>query len=181
MKSPNTSAPHAHGGAEEAEATLRLLAGLPAPVGLEDRVNDRVKAALRAAPRAGRVLHWPGAPAQSQGWLHTSLARGAAAAAIVIAVAGGGWSVYSHVQPAQTPQAVTVPHITAPGGFSSAEAIRTPQTLNGPVLKHPALMHPPSAAPATQGAAKAAVQARKKPADAGKVGSAKKTAKESSR
>ena len=38
-----------------AEETLRLIASLPAPAGLEDRVH----AALRAAPRRGRVLAWP--------------------------------------------------------------------------------------------------------------------------
>ncbi|MDE3187583.1 MAG: hypothetical protein KGM96_08695 [Acidobacteriota bacterium] len=178
MKSPmpNTSTPHAADGAEEAERTLRLIAGLPAPDGLE----DRVKAALRSAPRTGRLLQWPAAPAHRRGWLDSALARGAAAAAIVFVVAGGGWSVYSHVQPAQTPQAVAVPHVAAPGGFSSADAIRTPQTLNGPVLKHPAPRHSPAAAPATQGAAKAAIQARKKPADVGKAGRARKAAKESS-
>lgn len=173
---PNSNTPNAGRGAEEAEATLRLIAGLPAPEGLE----DRVKAALRAAPRTGRVLHWPAAPAQSQGWLSSALARGAAAAGIVFVVAGGGWSVYSHVQPAQTPQALTTPHVAAPGGFSSAGAMRTPQTLNGPTLKHPVPKHPSTTAPTPQRAAKASIQGKKKPSEAGKAGNSKRTAKESS-
>lgn len=128
MNSPNARVPLDLPGAEEVDATLRLLASLPTPSGLE----DRVKTALRAAPRTSKVLPWPGTPAPSQGWL-----RIAAAAAIVFVVAGGGWGVYTHVQPAQATQAVAVPHVAAPGGFSSAGAMRTPQTLNGPVLKHP--------------------------------------------
>jgi len=38
-----------------AERTLRLIASLPAPAGLEDRVYT----ALRSVPRTGRVLAWP--------------------------------------------------------------------------------------------------------------------------
>ncbi len=41
--------------ADSGEDTLRLIASLPAPAGLEDRVHK----ALRAAPRSGRVLAWP--------------------------------------------------------------------------------------------------------------------------
>ncbi len=174
----NPGTPRNPGGVEVAEATLRLLAALPAPEGLEDRVKDQVKAALRAAPRAGHLLSWPAPPTRSRGWLDSSLARGAAAAAIVLAVVGGGWGVYSRVQPAQTPQAVTVPHMVAPGGFSSADAIRTPQTLNGPVLRYTAPKHP-SALPTAQANANAAAQADKKPLQAGKTQHRKKAASES--
>jgi hypothetical protein len=169
MNSPNANVPHPVHGAEEAEATLRLIAGLPAPDGLE----DRVKAALRAAPRTGRVLHWPAAPVQNQGWLGSALVRSAAAAAIVFVVAGGGWSIYSRVQPARTPQAVAMPHVATPGGFSSAGAMRTPQTLNGPLLKHPAI-----ATPKRQPAARVTAHAAKKPAETGKAGSPRQAAKE---
>jgi len=64
-------------GAGEAEETLRLIARLPAPVGLEDRVH----AGLRSAPRSARVLAWPAAFSPAGGWL-----RAAAAAAIVFVV-----------------------------------------------------------------------------------------------
>jgi hypothetical protein len=118
-------------GAGDAEATLRLIAGLSAPLGLE----ERVKAALHEVPRSGSLLHWPAGP--RSGWMQSTWARTAAAAAIVFVVAGGGWEVYSRVQPAEPPNAIALPPVAAHGGFSSANAIRTPRTLNGTVLTHP--------------------------------------------
>lgn len=119
--------------AEDAEATLRLIASLPAPEGME----GRVEAALRAAPRRnGFVQRWTAFTGPGQRWMQNALVRGAAAAAIVLVVAGGGWSVYSRVQPAQTSKVITVPHAAASGGFQNAGAMRTPQTLSGPVLVH---------------------------------------------
>ena len=108
------------------EATLRLIATLPAPEGLE----DRLQAALLSAPQSARVLAWPVELMPQAGWL-----RAAAAAAIVFVVAGGGWGVYTRVQPGLQSGARAVPvHVASPAsGFSSAGAMRTPQTLNGPV------------------------------------------------
>lgn len=133
---------------EGMDATLRLLANLPVPAGLEDRVF----AGMLAAPPKARVLEWP-RPLYAREWV-----RGIAAAAIVLAVGGGGWGIYAHVQQNAPAQATTAPaRIAAPGGFSSAEVIRRPQTLNGPVVKKaepvkevksPAA---PSAAPAKPG------------------------------
>lgn len=112
-----------------AEETLRLIASLRAPQGLEERVY----AGLIAQPRRGRILNWPSAPRLSSSWMRT-----AAAAAIVFVVAGGGWGVYSRVQRPQPGNVVVMPpRVAAPGGFSSAGAMRTPNTLNGPVLAHP--------------------------------------------
>jgi CTP:molybdopterin cytidylyltransferase MocA len=126
---------HAVSGSQAAEETLRLIANMPAPQGLE----DRLKAGLHAAPHAGRVLPWPGAFDSARGWVHSTVARSAAAAAIVFVVAGGGWSVYTRTQPAQAPKAVVMPpRLAAPGSFSSAGAMRTPQTFNQPVLVHSA-------------------------------------------
>ncbi len=116
-----------------AEITLRLVANLPAPEGLE----QRVKTGLRVAQQSGRVLHWPSA-GEGGGWMHGKAVRAAAAAAIVFVVAGGGWGVYSRVKPAEQPKVIAMPQrVVGAGGFSSANAIRTPQTLNGPVLTHP--------------------------------------------
>ena len=112
-----------------AEETLRLIANLPAPDGLEDRVH----AALNAMPRRSRVLAWPRALRAESGWM-----RGAAAAAIVFVVAGGGWGVYSRVQSTQVAQNQPAKVIVMPartpvsGGFSGAGAMRTPVTLPGP-------------------------------------------------
>jgi hypothetical protein len=118
-------------GGGDAEATLRLIAKLAAPDGLEDRIHAK----LIAAPQRGRVLAWPGAFGPVGGWL-----RAAAAAAIACVVAGGGWGIYSHVQPAMTAQGTAGTHITSQGTaqgtgqgqFSTGDAVRRPQTLNGP-------------------------------------------------
>ena len=111
-----------------AETTLRLIANLPAPNGLEDRVIAGVK----ATPRTARVLHWPSRLYPTGSWM-----RGAAAAAIVFVVAGGGWGIYTRVQPSQTTKVIVMPRAGAGGGFSNAGAMRTPQTVNGPVVAAP--------------------------------------------
>ncbi|HWE85813.1 MAG TPA: hypothetical protein VG267_12775 [Terracidiphilus sp.] len=115
-----------------AEETLRLVAAVHAPEGLV----ERVQAGLRAAPRTSRLLHWPLALSPGM-WIYSGALRGAAAAAIVCVVAGGGWRIYSHVQPASSAKVIVMPaRVGASGGFSSAGAMRTPETLNGPVLTH---------------------------------------------
>jgi len=115
------------------EDTLRLIAGLPAPEGLEDRVHAR----LRTAPRTAGLLHWPFAPVMGYR-IHSTAFRTAAAAAIVCVVAGGGWQIFSHVQTAPQPNAIVQPaRIGNSGSFSNAGAMRTPDTLDRPVLKHP--------------------------------------------
>jgi hypothetical protein len=121
-----------------AEETLRLIASLPAPVGLENRVN----AALSSAPRRGGILVWPrtlGLTLRPEsGWMRT-----AAAAAIVFVVAGGGWGVYSRVEQSHfAGEKILMP---APGGFSGAGAIRTPVTLPGPAVPQRAKISPPKA------------------------------------
>jgi hypothetical protein len=121
---------HATGGS--GEETLRLIARLPAPEGLE----NRVKAGLRSSPATGRMVMWRDFVRPAGGWMYSSLVRGAAAAAIVCVVAGGGWRIYSHVQPA--PAANAVVPVSTGNGFSNANAVRVPETLDRPVLKHPA-------------------------------------------
>ena len=149
------------------EETLRLIASLPAPEGLE----KRIEAGLRATPRRARILPWP----MENAWV-----RAAAAAAIVFVVVGGGWGVVSLVQPSQPARGIAVPtvapHGTAPGGFSNAGAMRTPQTLDHPVVAQPATVPAPTAASAVKPTAKpvaksAALTGKKplhKPAVAGK-------------
>ncbi len=120
------------------EQTLRLLATIPVPQGLA----DRVQADLRSASRQKRVLAWPAALKPDSNWM-----RAAAAAAIVTVVGGGGWGVYSRVQPASPSRAIVMPsHLAAPGGFSNAGAMRTPQTLNGPQVVQPVLVATPQPA-----------------------------------
>jgi hypothetical protein len=133
---------------EDMDTTLRLIATLPVPAGLDDRVF----AGVMAAPRPARILKWP-RPLYAQDWM-----RSIAAAAIVVAVGGGGWGIYAHVEPNQPARTIASPRrIFQPGGFSSAEMIRRPQTLNGPTVK--------KTAPATAEKAQAAERAKlKKPA-----------------
>ena len=117
----------------EAEKTLRLVAGLPAPEGLVERVQEGV----RRAPR-GRLLEWPMALMPGR-WVGVQALRGAAAAAIVCVVAGGGWRIYTRVQTPAVPTAnvVVMPaRVGTQGAFSNAGAMRTPDTLNKPVLTH---------------------------------------------
>jgi hypothetical protein len=120
--------------ARDVESTLRLIATLPAPRGIEDRVIAR----LSSTPRAGSVLSFPRPLSPAGNWL-----RAAAAAAIAFLVVGGGWGVYSRVQPSGV--AVTVPQTSHSRGFSNAGAVRVPQTLQAPVLTDPALIQPADA------------------------------------
>jgi hypothetical protein len=134
MKFPaQDSLPTGNPGVADAEAALRCIAGLPAQAGLE----VRIKSALEVAPHAGKVLSWPAA-AFSSSWVSRPVLRGAAAAAIVLVVAGGGWGIFRKAQPVRTPSAVVMPpRLAAPGGFSSAGAMRTPQTLIAPTVSQP--------------------------------------------
>ena len=117
------------------EATLRLIATLPAPEGLEDRVYANLRTAQQSAPRKDHTLAWP-----TSSWLGRDWMRSAAAAAIVLVVAGGGWGIYTRVQPVKSIAAP--PHVAAPAGFSNSGAMRTPNTLNGPAVKHPVTAKP---------------------------------------
>jgi hypothetical protein len=122
----------------DVEATLRLIAGLAAPEGLAERVQTNLQAARSASARRAPIFAWPVAWRLDNIWLQGTLMRAAAAAAIVTVVVGGGWGIYSRVQPPQPARAIVIPpRVSAQGGFSSAGAIRTPQTLNGPIVAHP--------------------------------------------
>jgi hypothetical protein len=157
----NAFASNSNSGPGEAERTLRIIAGLPAPEGLEDRIMD----ALSRAPRTASVLPWP--EGKRGGWMGGSLIRGAAAAAIVFVVGGGSWTVYSRAHPPQAPKVIAMPRVAAPRGFATGGAMRTPQTLNGPTLAHPVQ------APQRQVSAPAA----KKPQKRGKAAASKAPAK----
>jgi hypothetical protein len=134
------------------DETLRMIARMPAPEGLE----ERVKAGLQLAETPKRVLRWPtvrhprSANAASvgaasawarTGWARAGWARGAAAAAIALVVAGGGWGIYSRVEPAQSAKTGALPQpqqngATQAGAFGEAGAMRRPLTLTGPKELH---------------------------------------------
>lgn len=121
------------------DETLRLISHAPVPAGLTERVHA---ALLEAAPRKAapaRVLAWPVASRSPATWTGSGWMRAVAAAAIVFVVAGGGWGVYQRVErPTAKVVVMPVAQPAAGGGFSSAGAIRTPQTVTGPVLAQPA-------------------------------------------
>lgn len=138
----------AAGGYEE---TLRLIAHLPAPEGLAERVQAALRASALAGARGSRLLAWPAGLRPGSEWM-----RSAAAAAIVFVVVGGGWGVYSRVQQQQPSRVITMPpRVVAPGGFSGANAMRTPNTLHGPVLARPVYATPAVAARPAQAKAPA--------------------------
>ncbi|HUB52802.1 MAG TPA: hypothetical protein VL986_11665 [Terracidiphilus sp.] len=124
---PNShnSIKHTGDGTGAGEDTLRLIAGLPAPEGLEERVHS----ALRFAPRTAHVLAWPLVLRGDAAWV-----RATAAAAIVMVVVGGGWGVYSRIQPSLLAKSPVPARVGGTGGFSNADARRSPQTLQPPVV-----------------------------------------------
>lgn len=129
----NPHHPQAGAATYSGEETLRLIAGLPAPEGLEERVHQ----ALREAPHKGQLVAWP-AKVHSRVSLRSNSMRTAAAAAIVFVVVGGGWGIYSRVQSGPAGRVIVMPvPVTNSGGFSGAGAIRTPQTLPGPTVGNP--------------------------------------------
>jgi hypothetical protein len=149
-----------HNPINSGEDTLRLIAGLPAPAGLEDRVHK----ALRAVPRNGRVLAWP-ARFRAKTVLESNWMRAAAAAAIVFVVVGGGWGVYTRVQPGQAGKVIVIPQrMPASGGFSGAGAMRTPATIPGPKVRDQATPASTNRSAGTEGPRNQGTQAAKKAA-----------------
>ncbi len=128
---------------QSVDETLRMIARMPAPEGLE----ERVKARLQLAETPGRVLEWPTAHnresvwAQNDRlrseWMRSGWARGAAAAAIALVVAGGGWGIYARVAPPQSAKTVLMPQAQPSGVFSEAGAMRRPQTVTRPKALEP--------------------------------------------
>jgi hypothetical protein len=118
-----------------AEETLRLVAELRPPAELAERVHRRLADERNAARRGFWSL-----------WMPAQRLQFAAAAALVIAVAGSTWSVYhgrpqmgggSQAAPATVPTqpARALPGIS--GGFGSAGVARVPPTLH-PIKVPPA-------------------------------------------
>jgi len=104
----------------EAEGTLRLVAQLPPPEELADRVHSRLAAEI-AAERANPVRRsfW-------SLWMPAQRIQFAAAAALALAVAGSTWSVY-HSKSGQI--VVPVPQAAPNSGFGTAGAVRVPPSL----------------------------------------------------
>jgi hypothetical protein len=123
----------------QAEETLRLVSQLTPPAELKDRVHRRLANEREAPPRRSFWSLWM--PAQRLQF--------AAAALLVIAVAGSTWSVYhAHLQTGgKAPVAPLAPLGASPanaGSFGSAGAERVPPTLN-PIKVPPVPKKKPSA------------------------------------
>jgi hypothetical protein len=99
----------------EGEETLQMLAKLPAPEGLSGRVHSRL-----AGERLEVRRNW---------WqLSVPQMRFAAAAVLLVALAGEGWNLYrGHV--AEVRSVVAPPHVTPRGGFDNAHGAAVPKTL----------------------------------------------------
>jgi hypothetical protein len=136
----------------DAEETLRLLAQLPPPDSLTDRVHARVRhqiALQNSAPvRRGFWSLWsPGQRMQFAG-----------AAVLVIAVASSVWTINrAHQTGYPSGTGPSTPQLVVPSqsdsGFSGAKAERVPATLN-PIKVPPA----PKKKPSPKGAAKPATR-----------------------
>jgi len=141
---------------KEAEETLRLVAELPPPAELTDRVHQRLAQGLAEAGAARRGF-W-------SLWMPAQRLQFAAAAVLAVAVAGSMWGVYHGKNGARVvvaPAPVANPAANpspAGGGFGSAGAERVPPTLT-PIKAPPAPKKKP-------GAGHAAVKHAAKPQDA---------------
>ncbi len=120
------------------ESTLRLLAQLPPPHGLADRVHRR----LQEAPKPAGF--W------SQ-WMPVRRIQFAGAAVVVLALGLSSWSIYETRQHANlTPAAAQSPASQTPApqpasGLSTAGAERRPASIK-PIKVPPAPKKKPSAA-----------------------------------
>lgn len=134
----------------EAEETLRMVATLPPPAELTDRVHQRLAVEKATARRRGFWSLWM--PAQRFQF--------AAAAILVVAVAGSTWSVYHTNRGSKI--VAPVPRVADPsgigGGFGTAGAERVPPTLN-PIKVPPAPKKKPGAGRVKPGAKPSAIQA----------------------
>src|SRR5580704_5653014 len=136
MSSNPHNAMSSDSGAGSGEDTLRLIAGLPAPVGLEERVRQALREAPHDLRGGGRVLAWP-ARFGAKTLMESNWMRAAAAAAIVFVVVGGGWGVYSRVQQGPAGKVLVMPQLVPSSGGGISGAIRTPLTIPGPTVKQP--------------------------------------------
>jgi hypothetical protein len=147
IQNPNSANPlneAAERTSSEADHTLRLVAALPPPIELTDRVHRRLSDARASLPRRGFWALWM--PAQRLQF--------AGAAVLAVVFAGSAWSVF-HAKgdaPGQVPAAQNTASPVSPaspisptaGGFGTAGTERRPSTLT-PIKAPPAPKKKPSA------------------------------------
>ena len=121
----------------EAEETLRLVAQLPPPANLTERLHRRIEDARAVSPRRGFWSLWM--PAQRLQY--------AGAALLVLAIAGSAWTM-RHTGPAKGP--ISSPPAVQPlvqpegAGFGPASSEARPSNLK-PIKVPPAPKKKPSA------------------------------------
>jgi len=132
------------------EETLRLLARMPPPAELTNRVHARIHARIAEAGHKTQARRgfW------SQ-WLPAQRLQFAAAAVFAVAVGGTTWSFY-HRPPVARPQPIA-PASPGPAGsaFGSANATRVPPTLH-PIQVPPSPHRKPGSGHAVKAAPKPA-------------------------
>lgn len=127
----------------DAEETLRMVAGMPAPDGLEERVQQRLDAELKRSERVRHSL-W-------SLWMPARKLQYAAAGVLAAAVAISSWSVYHGQRMAANANAASKQAAPAPAkgtagsGFTPAGAVGVPHTL-APIHVAPAPKRKPGAA-----------------------------------
>lgn len=148
-------------GSTEAEETLRLVAKLPAPDGLHDRVQRRLDTGQWQRAEARRTV-W-------SLWMPTRKLQYAGMGVLAAALAVSVWSVHrTHelsVRPANTPGATVgggqpaqaKPGAASAGGFSTAGKIAVPHTLT-PIKVPPAPKKNPAGKPSPKKIAKPVVK-----------------------
>ncbi len=116
-------------GSVDFDATLRLLARVEVPEGMAGRVKARLHEAATS-----NVVEWPHEQGVGRAWL-----RRAAAAAIVLAVGGGSWVVYSSangaLEAARKGAAPAVLPSQRQGEFGTAGRMKKANPLMAPVVK----------------------------------------------
>ena len=122
------------------ESTLRLLAQLPPPEGLIDRVHHRLAVAPSPAPRFWSL------------WLPSHRLQFAAAALLVTAIAASSWTIYENRQHPTPAARSAAPQPAAPqpaasdaSSFTTSGAERHPASLK-PIKVPPVPKKKPSAA-----------------------------------
>jgi hypothetical protein len=155
FENPDLAMPESAGAAQAAEQTLRLVAALPPPNGLKDRVHRRLHDAMDELKTGhARRGFW-------SLWRPMQRLQFAGAAVLCIALAGSAWSVYhnrsaaSNAVPVSTKTSAPTAQPAPASTFHSAGAERVPPSL-APIKVPPASRKKPSPSHAARHTAKPA-------------------------
>jgi len=121
------------------DEALKALTCQQAPEGLEDRIEARLRQALAAERTHTSLLQRLQlkfaelSEGLQANWMQSNALRGSMAVLLAALVIGSGYQIANRSNTAQSPAlAPTAPQSN--GGFNSAGAVRTPHTIDGPLL-----------------------------------------------